>query len=167
MAILDRRLVPLVEMLTELGMDWLAFELIEGVRRGREPVEEEGKLELARQWARKGKAEVPEGDPEENVPAEPLVGGSQLEWAARYVGERLEAVLEEISASLGALDEIVASDRDGQAKTAEVSTVLVLLDVGEVGRVGRTQVEEAQAHLDELHRSLESWLSNTETDLDQ
>ena len=27
MAILDPRLLPLVEMLTELGMDWLAFEL--------------------------------------------------------------------------------------------------------------------------------------------
>ena len=86
---------------------------------------------------------------------------------ARYVGERLEAVLAEVSASLGALDEIVASDREGQAKTAEVSTVLVLLDAGEVGKVGRTQVHEAQAHLAELRQSLESWLANTRLDLDQ
>ena len=148
-------------------MDWLAFELIEGVQRGREPVEEEGKLALARQWARKGKAEAPMGDVEENVLAEPLLGGSQLEWAARYVGKRLEAVLFEISTSLDALDEIVASDRDEQAKTSELSTVLVLRDAEEVGRVGRTQVDEAQAHLAELHQSLENWLAITGLDLDQ
>ena len=173
MAILDRHLVSLVEMLTEVDMDWLAFELIEGVRRGREPVEEEGGLALARQRARKGKAEALEGEAGDDVLVEPLLGGSQLEWAARYVGERIEAILAEISASLGALDEIVVTDRDGQAKTAEVSTVLVLLDVGGVGgvggvgRVGRTQVEEAQAHLAELRQSLESWLANTGMDLDQ
>ncbi len=154
-------------MLTELGMDWLAFELIEGVRRGREPIEEEGKLALARQWARTGKAEVPDGDSEDDVLPEPLVGDSQLEWAACYVSKRLKAVLAEISASLDALDEIVASDRDGQAKTSEVATVLVLLDVEDTGSVGRTQVEEARVRLETLHQSLDSWLSSTGTDLDQ
>lgn len=163
-------MVPFVEMLTELGMDWLAFELIEGVRRGREPVAEEGELALARQRARKRKAEAPEGDPEDDpeddILAEPLLGDSQLEWVERYVGERLEAVLAEVSASLDALDEIVTSDREGQAKAAEVSTVLVLLDAGEVGRIGRTQVDEAQAHLAELRQSLESWLANVKLDRD-
>ena len=49
MAILDRRLIPFIEMLAELGMDWLAFELMEGIRLGREPVAREDELARLRQ----------------------------------------------------------------------------------------------------------------------
>ena len=167
MAILDRRLIPFIEMLAELGMDWLAFELMEGIRLGREPVAREDELALVRQWARNGKAVTFEGDPEDGVLAEPLLGDSQLEWAVRYVSERLEAVLAEISASIGALDEIVASRRDRPAKTAEASTMLVLLDAEEDRPVGVTEIEEAQAHLAQLRKSLEDWLANARPDLDQ
>ena len=52
MAILDPRLIPFIEMLADLGLDWLAFELIEGVRRGEEPVETEDALALVRQRIR-------------------------------------------------------------------------------------------------------------------
>ena len=167
MAILDRRLIPFIEMLAELGMDWLAFELMEGIRLGREPLEREAELALARQWARNGKAVTFEGDPEDRVLAEPLLGDSQLEWAARYVSERLEAVLAEMSAALGALDEIVASGRDRPVKTAEASTVLVLLDAEEDRPVGVTEIEEAQAHVAQLRQSLVNWLANARPDLDQ
>ena len=167
MAILDRRLIPFIEMLAELGMDWLAFELMEGVRLGREPVAGEDELALARQWARNRKAVTFKGDPEDGVLAEPLLGDSQLEWAVRYVSERLEAVLAEKSASIGALDEIIASDRDRPAKTGEASTMLVLLDAEEGRPVGVTEIEEAQAHLARLRQSLEDWLANARPDLDQ
>ena len=172
MAILDRRLIPLIEMLTELGIDWLAFELMEVIRLGREPVEGEDQLALARQVARHGKAETFksvtfEGDPEDSVLAEPLLGDGQLEWAARYVGERIEAVLAEMFASIGALDDIVASGRDRSAKDGEASTVLVLLDAEADQPVGVTQIEEAQAHVAQLRRSLASWLASVRPDLDR
>ena len=167
MAILDRRLIPFIEMLAELGMDWLAFELMEGIRLGREPLATEGELALVRQWARNGKAVTFEGDPEDGVLAEPLLGDSQLEWAVRYVSERLEAILAEMSASIGALDEIVASDGDRPAKTPEASTMLVLLDADEDRPVSVTEIEEAQAHLAQLRQSLEDWLANVRPDLDQ
>ena len=53
MAILDPRLLPFIEMLTELDMHWLAFELVEGVRRGEEPVEDESALLRARERSRR------------------------------------------------------------------------------------------------------------------
>ena len=167
MAVLDRRLIPFIEMLVELGMDWLAFELMEGIRLGREPVASEDELALVRQWAGHRKAVTVEGDPEDDTLAEPLLGDAQLEWAARYVDERLEAALEEMSASIGALDEIAASGRDRPAKPAEASTMLVLLDSEEDRPVGVTEIKEAQAHLAQLRQSLEDWLANALPDLDQ
>ena len=167
MAIIDRRLIPFIEMLAELGMDWLAFELMESIRRGREPLEREDELTLARQWARNGKAVKFEGDPEDRVMAEPLLGDSQLEWAARYVSERLEAALAAMSAAIRALDEIVASGGDRPVRTAEASTVLVLLDAEEDRPVSVTQIEEAQAYVAQLRQSLVNWLGNARPDLDQ
>ena len=171
MAILDRRLTPIIEMLTELGMDWLAFELIEGVRRGQEFVENEDALELARharQWRRRTReAENFARNPEDSVEGEPLLGDAQLEWAAGYVHERLEATLAEMSASLGALDKIVDSGREPQTTTTEPSAVLVLLDAEEDRPVGVTEIEEAQAHVAQLRQSLVNWLANARPDLDQ
>ena len=167
MAILDRRLIPFIEMLTELGIDWLAFELIEGIRRGQEPIEREDALALARQWVNTGNAEKFGRNPADSVEGEPLLGDIQLEWAAGYVNERLEATLAEMSASLGALDKIVSSGREGRAKTTEASPVLVLLNAEEDRQIGRTQVEEAQAQLPKLRQSLENWLASTSSELDQ
>ena len=151
-------------MLAELGMDWLAFELIEGVRRGQEFVENEDALELARHarhWRRRTReAENFARNPEDSVEGEPLLGDAQLEWAAGYVHERLKATLAEMSASLGALDKIVDSGREPQTTTTEPSAVLVLLDAEEDRKVSRTQVEEAQAQLPKLSESLEAWLTS-------
>lgn len=54
MVTLDRRLIPFLEMLTEEGLDWLAFELIDGVRRGREPEEAPEALADARELVQRG-----------------------------------------------------------------------------------------------------------------
>ena len=35
MAILEARLLPLIETLAEAGADWLAFEVVDGIRAGR------------------------------------------------------------------------------------------------------------------------------------
>ena len=161
MAILDRRLTPIIEMLAKLGMDWLAFELIEGVRRGQEPVENEDALELARRGVRVRDAEIFARNPGDGVEGEPLLDDAQLEWAARYIHERLEATLAEMSASLGALDKIVDSRREQQTKSTKASAVLVFLDAEEDRKVSRTQVEEAQAQLPKLNQSLKAWLTRT------
>ncbi len=167
MAILDPRLIPFIEMLTELGLDWLAFELIEGVRRGQEPVETEAALALARQRVRTRDPEKFTHIPGDSVEGEPLLGDVQLEWTVRYVAERLNATLTEMSKSIDALDAIVASGRLGQTETTEASADLVLLDVEHERRSSRTQVEEARAQLPKLRHSLDNWLASTRSDHDQ
>lgn len=167
MATLDRRLIPFIEMLVELGVDWLAFELVEGIRRGREPLENEETLTLARQRSRMRYAEKFARMPEDRIEAEPILGDAQLEWAVRYVNERLEATLREMSTSLDALDEIVSLGHERKSEATEASALLVLFDPEEKRTVSRSQVEEAQAQLPKLRQSMENWLASTRTDRDQ
>ena len=166
MAILDRRLIPLVEMLTEIGMDWLAFELIKGIERGEEPIENEEALALAREKARKHRIGKVVRVPSDNVVGEPLLGDRQLEWVAHHVFERLKATLAQMLASLDALDELVTSDHERQGEIAESSAVLVLDNV-EDRAVSRIQVERAQAQLGDLRQSLDTWLVDARSDVDQ
>lgn len=172
MAILDRRLIPFIEMLTELGLDWLVFELVDGIRRGRELEESAELLKLAREHVRSGKTDLAEREPGATVEPEPLLGDKQLDWAARYVDERLTATLAEMAASLDNIDGIVGPICDEEAAKAfqadaAPSPALVLLDGEEQRKVGRPQVEEAQGHLPKLRGALASWLASPQTGLAQ
>ena len=162
MAILNQRLVPLIEILTELGIDWLAFELIDGIRRGEEPEEHERALELTRERAGTDhRVELEQYAPDDNGP-KPYADDAQLEWAARYICERLDATLTEMTDSIDVLDEIVD---DGDAKRllqSRTSAVLVLN--GEEHAVGRAQVKAAQARLPELRKALDAWVNNTRSE---
>jgi hypothetical protein len=170
MAILDRRLIPFIEMLTELGLDWLVFELVDGIRRGRESEESAESLKLAREHVRSGKIELAEREPGASVEAEPLVGDEQLDWVANFVDERLTATLAEMAASLDNIDGIVGPIRHEAAvkpfqADAAPSPALVLLDGEEQRKVGRPQLEEARAQLPKLREALASWLASAQTGL--
>ena len=160
LAILDPRLIPFFEMLTELGVDWLALEFLEGVQQGEDQVESERALDLARQRASGRGAAEPVQRSEPSVDTEPILGDAQLEWAARYVSDRLEAILGEMSESLDALDKIVLSRGEARAGSTKANSVLVLLDAEEDRQVDRSRVEAAQAQLPKLHQALESWLTD-------
>lgn len=81
MTVLDTRLLPLLETLVGAAADWLAFEIVDGVRRGREPLEPEELLRAAREKVRSRRlsdrlsAEIP-------VLSEPILGDDQIVWAA-------------------------------------------------------------------------------------
>lgn len=172
MANLDRRLIPFIEMLTELGLDWLAFELIDGVRRGREPAVSPEVLKLAREHVRTGKSEVTEYDGSIAVESDPLVGDEQLDWVARYVDERIYATLTEMAIALDNIDRIVDSTREDQATIAPLpdtmpQAAIVLLDGDEQMKVGRHQIEEAQTQIPILREALAKWLASTRQDLAQ
>lgn len=170
MAIVNPRLIPFIEMLAELGVDWLAAELIDGIRRGQEPTEEEDALAQARQRARAKQVEKISPAFRDSVAAEPLPGYRQLEWAADYVYARVEATLAEMSASISALDEIVASDSEGHVK-APASVNLVLRDgdanAEEGQSASRADVEAARAQLSDLRSALDAWLDSSQSDTDQ
>ena len=163
MAIPDPRLFPFVEMLAELDMDWLAFELVEGVRRGEEPVEDESALLHARERARRASNDEEHIEPygwDSPTAATPFSGDDQLEWAARYVEERLRAALDEVVASLDALDEIVAGGDARPSMAPAALTALVLRNGDEEHTLDRAEVEGARDRLSGLSEALAAWLRN-------
>lgn len=108
MSVLDPRLLPLLGTLADTGMDWLAFEIVEMVRRGHEPLEAEGILKAAREKAR---SQVDSELATLDIPvvAEPILGDEQIDWAADYVAARLDGVLADLDegyASLNAIAEV-------------------------------------------------------------
>jgi hypothetical protein len=90
LAILDPRLLELIETLVAARLDWLAFELIEGVQAGHPPEESEDALVVARESIRGNAQPKPRGEPQAvTVEARPIPPKEQIEWAAAYVEERL------------------------------------------------------------------------------
>jgi hypothetical protein len=168
MAILDRRLIPFVEMLTDFGLDWLAFELIDGIRRGREPEETTEALTVAREQVRADEVKNVKRELAESVEAGSPLGDGQLDWAARYVDERLEATLAEMSASLDNIDGIVGpTHHEGAAGSRPAAAALVLLNREERWKVDRAMVEDARGQLPKSREALASWLASTRTGLAQ
>lgn len=166
MAVLDPRLLPFIEMLAELGMDWLVFELVDGIRRGDEPAEDEHALARARQQNEQFPADDLErharvwrtntDESADSVPTS-ILGERQLQWAADYVFERLRDTLDEMSQSLHALDEIFEDPEMGQPVAFAAEPSLVLIDDGEERVVRRAQIKAAQAFLPELRKALDVW----------
>lgn len=166
MAILDPRLLPFIEVLAELGMDWLAFELVDGVRRGKEPLEDEAALRRARDRTQRASdaGEVTERFGLSGGAAIPILGDDQLKWAARYVDERLRAALDQTARSLDALDEIVAG-LDARPSDAPVATTrLVLRGDDSVDTVSRADLDGARDRLDALRGALDAWILNERSD---
>ena len=176
MAVLDPRLLPLIEMLTELGMDWLVFELVDGIRRGDEPEEDEHALALARQQIERPPADdlkrharawrTNTDESADSVPTS-VLGDYQLQWAAEYVFERLRDALDEMSQSLYALDEIFEDSEVKQPEASAAEPLLVLIDDGEERVVGRAQIEVARERLPELREALDVWRRSASPGLDQ
>ena len=167
MAVLDPRLLSFIEMLAELGMDWLVFELVDGIRRGDEPAEDEHALALARQQTEQPPADdLKRHASADSVPTS-ILGDRQLQWAADYVFERLHATLAEMSQSLHALDEIVEDPEVKHAVASAAEALLVLIDAGEERVVGRAQIEAARDRLPELREALDDWRRSASPGLDQ
>ena len=166
MAILDSRLLPFIEMLAELNMDWLAFELVDGVQRGKEPIEDDAALRRARDRAQRASdaEEVTEWFGSPGRAAIPILGDDQLEWSARYVYERLRAALDQIAYSLDALDEIVAGLDDRPSGAPMATTRLVLRDDDSADIVDRAGVDGARAQLDALRGALDAWVLHERSD---
>lgn len=161
MAVLDPRILQLVETLVAAQMDWLAFELVEGIQLGRVPVESEDTLLAARQDIRTLK---PPTSPDRVLvsleAAKRLEGDDQIEWAAGYVASRIETSIQELRAATGNLDAVLFNT-DPNTKAA--GTIIGLRDgiaissVGVSGKVDRNAIGVAEAALPELRKELEGW----------
>lgn len=162
MAVFDTRLLPLLEMLAELGMDWLMFELVDGIRRGDELAEDERSLAIVSHKIANLPTDEPERHLSTNSEPTPLLVDDQLQWAVEYVFGRLNSTLAEMSQSFQALDEILNGTEERKLVASGVDPLLVLFDDGEERVVRRAQVDSAQAHLPELRRALDDWRRTTQ-----
>lgn len=164
---LDPRLLELVETLMAARLDWLAFELIEGIRLGLPPEEPEEALAAARRSIRRNAQPKARGEPEVLLTeAQPIPRDEQIEWAAAYVQERLEAALDQLQASIDTLDIIVEATTEPQetqdlpAQTdgkMEQSATVVLLDIEGDRKSSRDDVADARDHIPALRAALAEW----------
>jgi membrane protein involved in colicin uptake len=132
MAVIDLRVLDLIGTLTAARLDWLAFELIEGIQAGRRVEASEEMLTSTRRAI--ADKNQPKARAEPHAVAdklEPIAGDDQIEWAASYVAERLDAALAQLDASVQALDMILSGEgaADNVAKAgSDTGISVVMLD---------------------------------------
>lgn len=163
MATLDPRLLPLLETLAGAGADWLAFEIVDGVRRGRESLEPEELLRAARDRVR-SRQHSDRLETDIPVLAEPILGDDQIVWAANYLANRLDGALADLDegcAMIEAVAENSAStfkpdDRAFSKVTPGVPVEIVL--IGQEGRpVDRGSITRARKGVESLREALKHW----------
>jgi hypothetical protein len=162
MAILDPRLLALIETLAAEGADWLAFELIEGIQRGRESEEPEDALVSARVRARFG--EQGRREPIVSVrPAMPILGDDQIVWAATYVSQRLDSALNDLAGASDALNAIAAAPSSQREREEEQhlqgppAPINIVINDEEVLTASHGEIETARDAIEELRSALDNW----------
>lgn len=171
MAILNPRLLELVETLVVARLDWLAFELIEGVQVGRPSEESEEALAAARESIRSNTRPKERGEPRAIAgEAKPIPPDEQSEWAAAYVEKRLGEALNQLQASIDTLDLVVDKtteplDRAGTmaepTDASKPSAVAVLLDLEGEQTSGREDVAGGRESLPALQAALAEWTAQS------
>jgi hypothetical protein len=161
MAMLDPRLLDLLETLTASRLDWLAFELLEAIQAGRAAEETEAALAATRRAISSNAQPKPRGEPAaQKSDVEAIVGDDQIAWAARHVADRLDAALEQLIASIDALDLIVGEDIEDEPETKQaLGCVLVLEDAELPRKATRDDAVGARAAVPALRAGLEAWIN--------
>jgi len=163
MAVLDPRLLPLVETLAGAGADWLAFEVVDGVRRGREALEPEEQLRAAREKVR---SRHPPDRLSADIPVLPeaILGDDQIVWAANYVAARLDAVLADLEAGYAMIEAIAENSaftfKQPDLAQSEVTTdppVKISLVGQEGDLVDRSSIAAGREGVLSLSNALARW----------
>jgi hypothetical protein len=121
MAMIDPRLLPLIETLIAVDADWLAFEILDGIQLGRVVEETREDLQSTRLAVRTAKHQKRRSEERAEPPpaATPLVGDEQIDWAANYVAARLSDAVSMLGATLDQLNQIVSSAEESPAATSD------------------------------------------------
>jgi hypothetical protein len=163
MAVIDPRLLPLIETLAVSGADWLAFEIVDGIRVGQATQDSEEELNDARLAVRefRSKGRPPKERERATSAATPIVGDEQIDWAAGYVADRLSEAVLMLEASLTQLESIVLrnheSDSVSHGAPSQSDSGISLRMEGEEIAVRRIQVDKALVGLSALREALSQW----------
>jgi hypothetical protein len=171
MAILEPRVLPLIETLAEVGADWLAFEVVDGIRAGKVAEEHLENLAAIQDAVRPAKLENFRTEkrvsavPPSVSPAVPIIGDDQIRWAAEYVHKRLSDALSMLQASLDQLQSIVSTPAPGDRVSPDIvasnEITLIVLGDEEKFSVRKAETADAIASLEKLRKALSSWEAST------
>lgn len=168
MATIDRRLTPLLDALTDADADWLAFEIIDGLRHGKVAQETQEDLLNARTLARRERPTRHSEERTSPAPAPvPISGDEQIDWATTYVATRISDVLSTLRAGLDQLDAILypdmsVEDRPSALKHGE-TTLVLKGDHEEQTVIRRGDAAEANIAVYDLEGALLAWAESTRT----
>ncbi|MFW2227767.1 MULTISPECIES: hypothetical protein [Rhizobium] len=158
MATLDPRLFELFETLRASQLDWMIFELMEGIQAGRHPKESPDNLARARHEVQSDSS--PEFVVSPMSEAAPISGDEQIEWAVQYVADRLDATLAELGKAADNLDTIVngnAAKTTIIPKQGQQEVTIELADGDGARKLGRNDIVAASVELPGLRKELEAW----------
>lgn len=167
MAILDARLLPLIETLTLADLDWLAFEILDALKLGRVAEETRETLERTRKAVRSYERQEQRLHPRASPPSPstPILGDDQISWAADYVINRISDAVSMLQATLDHLDTITgtaALDRPPSASAPRVGVSLVLRTNDEEISVTRSAADVAKNATPKLQEALRAWVVFTQ-----
>ncbi len=155
MATLDPRLFDLFETLRASQLDWLIFELMEGIQAGKHPSESPDTLAQARRDVRSDSPlEFDFGPTSEAVP---ISGDDQIEWAVQYVADRLDATLAELRKATDNLHAIFNGNATSTTKQGPQEVIIQLADGDEGRTLRRNDIIVASSELPGLRKELEAW----------
>lgn len=162
MATVDPRLFPLIETLVGAGADWLAFEVLEGLRLGRVPEEARDSTQVAPRavWVPRPPHQPPSAPP---APT-PIVGDEQIQWAADYVSKRMTDLVDMLDVTLLQLSAIVFREASRDIHQAADESIGILFEGDSEGPTSdRLGTEQARTMLVKLHEALSVWSTATRT----
>ncbi len=167
MAIIDSRLLSLIETLVDVGADWLAFEILEGVQTGEVAEEPREKLRITQLNVRSRTRPVKERPWDDAGPAPSVrlrVGDAQLLWAAAYVNQRLRDAVFMLDASFDQIERILSigpTHEGGPTVPATRGGMTFVLQTDERElSVNKNGLGAAGAELGHLQQALNAWLES-------
>jgi hypothetical protein len=167
MAILDPRLLPLIETLTVADVDWLAFEILEALQLGHVAEEARDTLQSTRNAVRSAARPERQSKRRALLPpaATPIIGDNQIDWAADYAIRRISDAISMLQEALDQLDGIVAGtptlDSSPAASDTKEGVTLVLQTHEDVTSVRKGGVADARAAIPKLQEALLAWVTST------
>lgn len=166
MATIDPRLLPLIETLIAVDADWLALEILDGLRLGI-VAEETPEHLLATQLAVREAKRQERRSEERAVPSpvgKPIVGNEQIDWAARYVADRLSDAVSTLRASFDQLNQIVRSNWEVHASPSDRALEKgfeLALQTEDRGPILRSaEIGDAISAIPRLREALFSWANS-------
>jgi hypothetical protein len=153
----------LIETLIAADADWLALEILDGLRVGRVPEETRENLKSTQLAIRAAKRQERQSDKRAVPPrvGTPIVGDEQIDWASKYVADRIFDAVSMLRVSFNQLNQIVSSNAEFHAGTFEKQFDLTLQVEAEGPSLRGSDVDDAIATIPNLREALTTWADAT------